>query len=551
MKLLPRVRLSSCLFPAVLLGAIVALAQPQAARAVTFESPEVQDLIKKGLGFLAKETHDKVGGKCLIALAFKKNDHDKSHPKIKEAWDACKQAPLEYAAGTDNYNLGLMIIFLCELEDETNRPLIIRMLTELLKRQKPNGSWGYEGNLLGDTSQTQYAVLAVWMAQRHRYDVPLPVIENVMNWIIRTQDPSGAWGYQGDDPGTNGAPRRTQGPLTVSLTSAALGSLFILTDLVNLPGGPIVPDDKADPKLPPALQAVEDQKAAANATRRLNTSNVDPGRVRKAMQDGKAWLKQHFTVHPKHEESEWLYYAFYAYERFESFREQLERDKVTEAKWYNDVYNHMKQSITAEGAWVAPGDTPATNTSFGVLFLCRSTKRAIAHIENLGEGIMLGGFGLPPKVEDLREKNGKLVENSVAGSTEDLLGLLNDENNAELRDMADKKFVLTLDGDATKRASQIAKLRASVTGGSPDARLIAVRSLASARNFDNVPVLLFALKDRDLRVVVAADKGLRFISRKFDGVVSTEALNQESLAALRTRWRDWYMSLKPDAELLD
>ena len=117
--------------------------------------------------------------------------------------------------------------------------------------------------------------------------------------------------------------------------------------------------------------------------------------------------------------------------------------------------------------------------------------------------------------------------------------------------MADNKQVLKLDEDATKRAGQITKLRASVTGGSPDARLIAVRSLAGVRDFANVPVLLLALKDRDLRVVIAADKGLRFISRKFDGVVNMDAPNQESLAALQTRWRDWYLSLKPDAELLD
>lgn len=548
MKWLHRVRFSCCFLPAAVLCAVFAIAEPRSARGVTFESPEVQDLIKKGLGYLAKETHSRVGGKCLIGLAFKKTEHDKSHPKIKEALEACKQAPLDFG-NTDNYDLGLMIIFLCELEDEANRSLVTRMVAELTRRQQPKGAWGYNGATTGDTSQTQYAVLAIWMAQRHGYDVPLPVIENVMNWIIRTQDPSGAWGYQAEDHGSN--TRVAQSPLTVSLTSAALGSLYMLTDLVNLPGGPIGPDEKSVSKLPPALQEVENAKAAANQNRRRNTANVDAGRVRKAMQDGKAWLKTHFTATPKHEESEWKYYAFYAYERFESFREELERDKVEEAKWYNDVYNEMKKTISPDGSWTQGGDAPSTATAFGVLFLCRSTKRAIKHAESLGEGILLGGFGLPKDVENLREKNGKLVENSVSGSIEDLLGLLDEENNAELREMADVKQVLKLDVDPAKRAGQIGKLRASVTGGSPDARLIAVRSLAAARDFESVPVLLFALKDRDLRVVIAADKGLRFISRKFDGVVSTEALNQESLAALRSRWRDWYLSLKPDAELLD
>ena len=168
--------------------------------------------------------------------------------EIQEALAECKKTPFAND-GADNYNLGLMIIFLCEMEDESNRSLITQMLGELVRRQKQNGGWGYPGAQAGDTSQTQYAVLAIWMAQRHKYDVALPVIENVMNWILRTQDPSGAWGYQAVDPGQN-APRTGQTPLTVSLTSAALGSLYILTDLVNLPGGPIVPEDRPVSKLP-------------------------------------------------------------------------------------------------------------------------------------------------------------------------------------------------------------------------------------------------------------------------------------------------------------
>ncbi len=27
-------------------------------------------------------------------------------------------------------------------------------------------------------------------------------VANVCNWLLRTQDPTGGWGYQGSDPGT-------------------------------------------------------------------------------------------------------------------------------------------------------------------------------------------------------------------------------------------------------------------------------------------------------------------------------------------------------------
>ena len=62
----------------------VAAAHPD-AWAVTPESPEVLALVDKGLSFLDSHTEDKLGGKCLIALAYHKRGLPDDHPKIREA----------------------------------------------------------------------------------------------------------------------------------------------------------------------------------------------------------------------------------------------------------------------------------------------------------------------------------------------------------------------------------------------------------------------------------------------------------------------------------
>ena len=48
---------------------------------------------------------------------------------------------------------------------------------------------------------TQYGVLASWEAKKNGFVVPVDSIERVLMWLMRTQDPSGGWGYQGVDPG--------------------------------------------------------------------------------------------------------------------------------------------------------------------------------------------------------------------------------------------------------------------------------------------------------------------------------------------------------------
>ena len=110
---------------------------------------------------------------------------------------------------------------------------------------------------------------------------------------------------------------------------------------------------------------------------------------------------------------------------------------------------------------------------------------------------------------------------------------------------------LSLDADLTKRTSQLARLRELVTNENFEARLAAVKTLGRARDLDNVPALIYALSDPDWRVVEAARDGLCFISRKFQGYGPPPQPTEQQVQAARARWKEWYLAIRPEGQLMD
>jgi hypothetical protein len=160
-------------------------------------------------------------------------------------------------------------------------------------------------------------------------------------------------------------------------------------------------------------------------------------------------------------------------------------------------------------------------------------------------------MGLPKNVADLRERDGKVVDTPLTGSVDELLDILEDPKNPDLASLADSQQVIKLDADVSKREGQIARLRAMVSAGNFETRLVAVRSLGKSRDMKNGPLLLYALSDPDLRVCMEADKALRYLSRKFEGVGLTFPATRQEVTEAAKAWRQWYLSVQPDAELLD
>jgi len=497
-------------------------------------------MVERALKALESLDDERLGGRCLIGLSFYKAGRKLDHPKIVVARQACEAAISTDASSLDNYSVGLALVFLLETDPERNRSLAHRYVVEVLRRQQRAGGWGYPNNNLGDTSQTQYPTLGLWLAINNGIEVQLSAIERICAWLLRTQDPSGGWGYWGQDPGNY--QRVNQSDIKPALVAAGLGSLYICADMLGV--NEVKPASE-EPAVPSALRPVG---GPLTTTRRPVARVIDPRLVKKAQTDGNYWFTRHYTM----ESEGHTHYYLYAFERYQSYREFVEGRIDPNPRWYYDVVTMLKRTQEADGTWTG-SDGAAVTTSFAVLTLLRSTKKTLAKVTvaKLGEGVLLGGLGLPKNTADLQERDGRIVESPLAGTIDELMTTIEKGNQPELERLAESPARWKLDSDVTKRSGEIARLRSVVSGGSFESRLVAVRALARIRDMDHVPLLIYSLSDPDMRIVREADKGLRFISRKFDGVGIPVEPKPLDVKAGVAGWKAWYQSVRPNAEFLD
>lgn len=515
------------------------------ARAVTPESPEVREVVYSGLAALENETDSRLGGKCLIGLTFLKAERP-NHPRVDEAVEACRQA-MASDQRIDVYSNGIAIAFLCELEPRRYASEIRWYLNLLENRQKVHGGWGYDGinkdrhvAQTGDTSQTQYATLGYWTAHQHGFRLKPDSVENLANWLLHTQDPTGGWGYQGVFSQTS--QRVPQDDVTCSRSAAGLGSVLICVDLLGgmpnrataLEGATV----RAASALPPALRP-PDWVPPSPPPEKITAKQIQAADLLTVVRSADAWMDQHYQI----QMGGYTYYCLYATERFQSFRELLAGEFEDEPKWYNDGFNYLKKRQSKDGSWRASCGR-AVDTSFALLFLMRSTQKIVR--STLGEGMLIGGRGLPANVATARMRGGRVVVEQAKTHLDDLLGMLDDPDQSQLEELARGSHYLVVDevGEDSAR-----RLRQLVRGGQPEVRLLAVRALARSGNLDYVPSLLYALTDPDPRVVLEARDGLKYLSRRFDGFGPPDDFTEQQRYEALSAWKDWYQSLRPGASV--
>jgi hypothetical protein len=296
---------STHLLPVILAAGMIVLA-PLPAKAVAPDSPEVKQMIDRALRWLetSENNEDRLGGRCLIGLSFFKAGRSPGHPKIVAARNACESAANSEMKSLDNYSVGLALVFLLETDPQRNHSLARRYVEEILRRQQRAGGWGYPQSTTGDTSQTQYPTLGLWLAINNGIDVPMNAIERICGWLVRTQDPSGAWGYQGEDPG-NYNHRVNQSEVRPALAAAGLGTLYICADILGVNNSKPENEEKA---LPSALKPVGDPLEVKN---RPAVSAVESRLVQKGILDGNYWFTRHYTLDSEGH----THYYLYAYER--------------------------------------------------------------------------------------------------------------------------------------------------------------------------------------------------------------------------------------------
>lgn len=516
--------------------------------AYTPESPEVKEMIRKAKEYLAANPDGRVGGKALQATVFTKSG-EPDHPVVQSALAAVQGLAKQggHSGDEEIYTLGMSLIFLLSLDEQgvdTNKAVIEKLHKALLEKQKPHGGWGYPSKPEGDTSMTQYAALGLWEASVVGLDAPVEVWEKLINWIMRTQSTEGFWGYQAIDPGSFDLVRQSA-PVPQSMAAAGLGALYICVDHMRLRGASTVAAEE-DEAAPSAFKrVVSDKKTGAPA--KALTDKVDMSQLKRALTSGNNWMKAHSNI----EEKNFFYYAMYAIERYQSFYKPTAK---TDVAWYNEGVKFLKERQAEDGSWNSkqPATGAPCDTGFAALFLLRAARKSILKKEAYGAGTLISGRNLENLGKGpLELKNGEVKVRALDGPAAEIFSAIDDPTSANYDAAIAALEQLKIEPNDPQLARNRERLRKLAAGAEPEARLAAVTALGKGRQLDDVPMLIYALSDPDPRVVVEARKALEFVSRKFKGLGPADEGNKGDVQAAIKRWKQWYLSLRPDAEFIN
>ena len=515
-------------------------------------SQEVTTAVDRAMGYLNSSAGrgGQVGADALAGLALLKHGAGQSNPIVVTAarriQAAVSKAGKPANLQMDVYTVGTSTIFLVELDPQMYRSEIDFLLAHLKAVQRPHGGWGYpdgsEHAPSGDTSMTQYGVLSCWKAAQAGIPVPPSMVEGVAIWLLKTQDPSGAYGYQGVvSPTFDPVPQST---IRHSLSAAGLGSVYICADLGGI--NKRVKQDEDSGGLPPAMKRV-----GANTTQQRVTVpiNIPPGLFQAAFARGNNWHANNFVVEQPRSEGSWTHYYLYALERYHSFRELAEGRTGTSARWYDEVARYLIDTQNEDGSWKCPAASgPVCDTAFGALFLMRSSKKAIEKARDFGAGTLIGGRGLPKDSQIVKVRQGQVVATPKLEDVEKLLAATDDTDDSDFSEM----MAVLPPEDARALVSKHARKLKELSGDtSADARFAAVKTLGQSSDLDHFPTLIYALTDPEPAVVIEARNGLRRISRRFSGFGLPDKFSPADVEQAIRLWKEWYLAIRPDAEIED
>jgi len=502
------------------------------------EHPKVVGMVDKAVQFLTDSARPKgmVGGEILIGYTVLLAQPDRNHPTIlrglEEALDVLRKSLAGDKEQHSVYNVAVSVMLLSSYDPQRFRPQLEAARDWFVKIQRPHGGFGYlQGQYLqsGDTSQTQYVVLALWALKKAGVAVPAEMAEATLNFLLATQDPSGGWGYQGIIS-RSGLVQQQQ--VTRSLSTAGIGALLMSADLVRLFGG----SSRDEDGIPEAFERVE-----------TRTSTTKDGAVTIRRQDIDNALQLAFRYQqdgPRQAESWYLYWR-YAQERYESFREIVEGKRPVSPAWYNEAVEEFAETQAAAGYWVGGGFGNHIDTAFAVLFLIRSTQRAITITS---DGLVFGGYELPDNVTNIRMVGDKIVSDAEA-TVENLIGLMEEEEGRLTEGMLPKGMQLSPDPET--RSAQVSRLARLLRSQSPTARRLAARLLGRAEDITVAPNLIYALLDPDPHVPAIAEEGLRLISRQLTSSRVRVDPTDDQRQAAAEYWKAWYQGLRPDYVFLE
>jgi hypothetical protein len=511
----------------------------------TPEHPVVQEMVSKGMGFLAKSSGGSDGQTMLIGYCAFKVLGEPNDPLVARgvsealalsrkmvAADFHPEEAITYVAG-----VAAMLLASVDVDKYGNQIKIFR--DYLLRSQKANGGFGYPSGsnaMLGDLSQTQYAMLGLWTIDQVGIEVPAEPVARAMNFIISAQTQVGSWPYMSDGKGN------ASGEASHSQSSAGLSALLIGGDLLGLFRSKMQENQEEEGIIPIAFRRIVSEDKEKEKKQKIS---FDKNRLEASSKRG----ENYFNNTPYTRSTYFHYYYIYSRERFEAFLEIAKGKQTKSPEWYNDGVKMLMDSQGTGGGWgTKPGDTTIQSaeaaTCFAILFLIRSTQKTIG---DLSEAFNKGIGELPDDIRSITTAGGKIVNKNEANSIDDALKMLEEDGKAEGEDsLAPDRMLLS--EDPKQRKEQINRFVRLLNARDFKARQIAAKMLGRSDDLDVVPALIYAIEDPDPRVPFLAEQSLRLISRQFETshLPKKEKLMEQDKARAALQWKKWYQGIRPD-----
>jgi len=526
-----------------------------------------QDNIDRGRAYLLKELKNADMGRLAIGtLALLKTAPNftsgpnkgkvKKEPELQALVDKFVQLVQDKESEFDGHEgtYGIAVTVSCLIADDAGKHerIIRKLVAKIIANQLPNGGWHYPGNrsAVGDTSQTQYIVLALWDASLVGVEIPARVWDSVLYWQIRTQDASDTGGPGGFVYNPSKLPEDTtlvdQGSATATMGVAGLSTMLIaqsqLPSLKRRSGakGPMLIDDL----IRPAIDEEGDNTYVPKVT---------PEMVHPAIARAESWVARNTAFKAPYEKLDSAYYYLYGYERVAALRKSV-NSPVTSGDWYGFGGRFLAKNQKPDGSWSgAWGGLP--DTSFALLFLGKTMEKKLSKIdiEILNRSLAVGGTGGLPTADGSSggsafQRQYERYKTQPTSSIDNLVKILEDpdkiveeETTAQVEQLtADqlKELVQKVGGDTRK-------LRQWAYDKRPDARKAALTALAKTRDARYAPILFDALNEKDAAIYTAAREGLRYMSRNVEvfGLPDAEKRTPANLKAGFERAREWFKSL--------
>ncbi|MGD9723265.1 MAG: DUF4159 domain-containing protein [Pirellulales bacterium] len=250
---------------------------------------------------------------------------------------------------TQTYVVSLQTMVFCAAEPKKDL-LLIRQNAKWLERTQVKsgerrGAWSYPAGPAGgggDPSNSQFALLALFEAERAGIDISDDTWRLALQYWQRGQLPDGSWRYSPAQPSSG------------SMTCAGISSLVIASGELNVGDARVVDG---------VVQCCGEQDA------------------NDAVERGIAWLERNFSVHSnpsgagRATQNSWLLYYLYGLERAGRL---TARRFIGDHDWYREGADMLvRQQDNLSGFWSGTGShelNPVIGTSFSLLFLAKGRR---------------------------------------------------------------------------------------------------------------------------------------------------------------------------------